>query len=1049
MILNAEEIKSSINIIDVLSHFGVKLNSRKAAKCPFHHGTDLNFTVKGDIAACWSQCGGKTWDNVAVAMDLGRMEYYDALIYMAKVSGISVQYDDSVDMDQHRAQMEADSKTREAIRLLNSRYTDFLTSSNNFEASGDQYIVAGRHLSPATIETFRIASYREIPGDFSDHNLLIQAGILKEGEYGTYPAFKDRTIFPISDHMGTIVGFTARTQKDGGKSPKYVNSPETLLYHKSKVLYGLHQHARAIHDAGYAILVEGQMDVIMLHQYGICNAVAGSGTALSMDQARLLARYTDKVIVLYDGDDAGQKATSANVPALLRAGLSVKIATLPIGEDPDSYVRSKGMEDTLDLIEAKSVDAVQRAILQRWDKNDPFAVEAAMNEAVKILGCIPSEIVRDTYLAGLKGKGMPGADFVKSVKSQLRTTQDQPDRTRHLSADQKADIIRFGLYEDENKYRICSDTRTGLGFEISNFIIKPILLIVGSERSQRIVEVRNEHGHNFISSISSDDFVELVSFKKQMERRGNFIYKGKPENFINIKEKVYLQTPEAYPIYTLGLHKTGSYVWANGITDALGKFHSVDEYGIVQIEGIKYFLPAFSKIYKNIMSDDQENSFDTDREFVYKEGNCPDILTWTTYIKEVFGDPGMMSMAWYMAALFRDIIYQRFHFFPHLNLFGPPRSGKSFMGWAISSMFGYAKKPFHLMQGTNVGFYRRAAQTRNAVAWYDEYSNDIDVRRVEALKSGYDGVGHEKGVMSSDNRTVTTSINSAFIISGQHQPTKDVALFTRCITLSFSVRDFTDEENAKASQLTQLQESAVLSQITSRLHRYRHMIDIRWDRANDKVQSDLKRLVPDIDARMLANYSIPLTAFSLLSEHEPMAWSYDDLLAWSISNMSLQHSAIQHDDELQVWWRIFTYAMAEGELQHNQDMIVERVSSVTVKNPDGRTQKTIEWDRPHKLIFVRFVKSFPKYQEMHKRQYNKVGLSIGSLQHYLRHSKAYIGEIKAKRFGTSGTKSAWIFDVDELGLEIDTTADATHPYGVPVTASDVEDIPSEEGNLPF
>jgi DNA primase len=1043
MILNIDEIKSAASIKDVLSHYGVSLNSRNAAPCPVHGGKHLNFTVKNQIATCWSVCGGKTWDAIGFIMDYKKIDFYDAIIELASISKTEVRYDKDIDIDAFKEQRRKEYLERESIRITNEAYLKLITSDleDTFKAMpGDNVLIAGRSLSVKTMATWDIGFSKDTSLlENISQTALLQSGLIKEGENGMYDTFRQRTMFPIRDERGQLVGFTGRTDSDNKDVAKYLNSLENPLFHKSKVLFGLFQNAITIQRMGYAVLVEGQMDVISLFDHGIDYAIAGSGTAFSVDQAKLLSRYTDRVVIMYDGDDAGKKATYSAVPKLLKAGLAVSICDLPPSSDPDSLVREKGADYMIDLIQNKAADAVYRIMTEHYVESDPFAVEKALNETVRILKCIESDTVRSSYLNMLKGKGKPGTNFIKAAQRALKDVDqsEQSERGIHLTSSQKSDIIRYGVYENESKYFLCSDTRTGLGIELSNFIIKPILLIIGSERSQRIVEVCNEHGHSFISAIGSDDFVELVSFKKQMERRGNFIYKGKPEQFINIKEKVYMQTPEAYPITTLGLHKSGYYVWANGATDLTGHFHPTDEYGIVEIEGLKYFLPAFSKIYKNIMSDDQDNSYETDREFIYQSGDCPDLFAWSEEIRAVFGDAGMMAMSWYFAALFRDVIYHRANYFPHLNLFGPPRSGKSYMGWAISSMFGRAKKPFHLMQGTNVGFYRRAAQTRNAVAWYDEYSNDLDIKRVEALKSGYDGVGHEKGVMSSDNRTVTTSINSAFIISGQHQTTKDVALFTRCITLSFSVQEYTEAADQRAKKLLKIQESGVLSQLTSRLHKYRHTIDVRWNRMNDEVQQSLKSALPHIDARMIGNYSIPLTVLRLILEHERLAWSYEELFSWTVANMTHQHQAIAHDDEIQVWWRIFTFALAETELSHEQDVIVEYTSRVSVRSETDKEKQVLhEWETPKKLIFIRFHKSFPKYQEMHKRQYSKSGLSIGSLQHYLRHSKAYIGETKAKRF-KEGIRGAWVFDADVIGLEISTTAEALAVYShIPVNVID-------------
>lgn len=1067
MIRNIEAIKSAIGIREVLGHYGVTLDAQKKAPCPVHGGKHKNFSVKGDRAACWSQCG-QTWDSIGIIEALEHVDFYEALVILAELGGVAIEYDDSVNREEFAKARQEATSLRESYRIANEAYlTQYLEPLPTITTeSGSQVVmVSGRPLQPATAEAYYL---RQLPARpfyqcytslGLSQEIVIAAGLVRQGDRGLYDVWRERWMYPTHDDTGVLVGFVGRIREDARNqdTAKYLNSDENELYHKRELLYGLYQAKRYIHKERYAILVEGQMDAISLYDSGICHTVAGGGTALTLEQAKRLAKYTQSVTLLYDADDAGSKAAQRAIPILLQVGMEVRICHLPVGQDPDSYVREHGAEATLTYITDKGQDAVIWAIHHDYVPSDVFKSEEKRQEAIYILGHIHKPAILARYLELLAPKAMMGSAFVKSVRDGLKqaTKSSGKDGIQFTPA-QREDIFNFSIYEDHHKYYLCMDIGSGRGWEISNFVIRPIMLVVGSERSDRLIEVINEHGQRFVRAVSSDDFVEVGTFKKQMERQGNFLYKGKPEHFIHVKEKVYLSTPTAYPIHTLGLHKLGFYAWANGLTLEDGQFLPVDEYGIVQHGESKFFLPAFSKVYQYVMSDDQDSEMD--REFIYQRGEAPELAEWAEMMIDVYGDHGRMAMCWYFAAVYRDIIYKKFKFFPHLNCFGPPRSGKSFLGWSLSAMFGQAKKPFHLMQGTPVGLYRRMAQTRNALAWMDEYSNDLPVKVVEALKSAYDGVGHEKGVKSSDDRTMTTRPNSAILLTGQHQPTKDIALFTRCITLMFKFGQFSAEQEAKAKRLLTIQDTGRLSQITGLLHSYRPSVEVRWDRINEEVQRDLRSAAgEEVDSRMLANYSVPLTAYKLVHSISPLPWSYEEMITISRDLMSVQFKAIGSDDEVTVWWRIVAFALADRQLEHDKDVIVEEKSSLTIKpvNMPGLADRdtTLHWDKPLQLLFLRFERSHPLYLQMHKTQHSKQGLGQASLQHYLRYSKAYIGEVKSKRFG-GHSKGAWVFDTARLPIELDLSAERgqyafASPAAQELTANDQHYDKPDATTAPF
>jgi DNA primase len=1060
MIKNAEAIKETVDIEAVLYNEGYKLDSRRKCGCPVHQGKNNNFSVKNGVGTCWSQCGGQSWDAVGLLMELHKLTYPEALKRLAEIGNVAVEFSDDYQHDVAAAKVERDHKT-ELFDLAKS-VANYYFQQNFGGVAVDAVDVDGRLFQFETLKKFGVSFTGEQRGVIQknaadqkwDIPQLIEIGILRKADSGIWDAFQHRILFPILDERGRVCAFGGRklSSDSNPKSPKYVNSPESLIYNKSETLYGLFQNKRDIKDEGFAYLVEGYTDTLTMWEYGIKNVVAGCGTALTFKQAKLLSRYTERVVMLYDGDDAGLAAARKSTEILLSVGLHVEVVIMTDNEDPDSFLRKYNREmpqgtpaksqiywatdaNRSDFkahakmifeifVDETKRDALMWRVMENFSETDMFRKEQATQLAADLLCLIQTPSRREEMLARIVKK----TKIIKKVLSDLVKEKEgqklDKKKVSNLNPEQMRDIQNYGLYVDNNKYFASSDVGM-TGWEISNFIIRPIMLVIGAEKSSRLVEVKNEFGRSFIADIESDDFVELTAFKKALARRGNYLYKGKPELFIRIQAKIYAETQECFPVQTLGWHSAGFWTWGNGISVS-GDFRPVNEYGIVEFNGNKYFLPAFSKIQTG--SDDEENRYEDEKEFIYVAGKSSNFNAWTRQFVEVHGNNGMMGVSWFCASLFRDIIYNKFNYFPHLNLFGPPGAGKSFMAWSIQAMFGKPKTPFHLVQGTNVGFFRRLAKVRNGISWFDEYSNDVPFQRVEALKAAYDGVGHEKGQKDDPNNVTRTKVKSACIVSGQQQPTQDVALFKRCISLNFPRFEKSDERDTLGRALRDVEQTHRLSQITGMLQKFRPQVESEFARIFDEVRGEVSPLLKDertVEDRILNNHLIPLSIFKLLSEHIEFSFSYAEFRDFIITNIIDQSNAISNEDELSVWWKMLQYLAETYLLRHNHDFIVQKCESVTILTKGGKGTETRRFaDGERTLLFLRFEKTHPLYLEYHKRQYSKNALPESSLKYYLRGAEGFIGEVKAKKFDGQ-TKYCWVFDMDALGLNLPLSIHAT------------------------
>ena len=344
-----QQILSRIDIIDVVGEF-VKLKKRGAnylGLCPFHNEKTPSFTVSPskEIYKCFG-CG-KSGNTISFIMEHEKYSYVDALKWLANKYGIEIE--ETFANDEQRQQMLA----ADSLYIINAFAQEFFTRQLFDTEEGQDVGLAyfkERGFREDIIRKFQLgyapsqkdAFTREAMGKQYNAELLVKAGLVANRNDQLTDNYRGRVIFPVHNHSGKVLGFGARILKSNDKAPKYINTPENEIYLKSKILYGSYFARQAIDKAGECLLVEGYTDVISLHQAGIENVVASGGTSLTIDQLRLVKKYTNNLTIVYDGDAAGVKAALRGLDLALEEGLEVKLVLIPDNEDPDSYVNKVG-----------------------------------------------------------------------------------------------------------------------------------------------------------------------------------------------------------------------------------------------------------------------------------------------------------------------------------------------------------------------------------------------------------------------------------------------------------------------------------------------------------------------------------------------------------------------------------------------------------------------------------------------------------------------------------------------------------------------------------
>ena len=403
-----DRIMDAAQIVDVVSEF-VTLRRRGVnyiGLCPFHNEKTPSFSVSPSKGLCKCFSCGKGGNVVHFIMEHEQLNYYEAMKWLAKKYGIEVK-ERELSNEEKQAQ-----SVRESLFLVNdfanNYFQDILHNHPDGQAIGMSYF-RQRGFRDDIIKKFQLgfctegrdALAKEAKQKGFNPDFLVKTGLCYTRDDGQLrDRFWGRVMFPVHTLSGKVVAFGGRVLKTDSKVAKYVNSPESEIYHKSRELYGIYFAKQAIVKQDKCFLVEGYTDVISMHQAGVENVVASSGTSLTSGQIRMIHRFTNNITVLYDGDMAGIKASIRGIDMLLEEGMNIKVMLLPDGDDPDSFARKHNATEFQEYIAAHEVDFIRfkTNLLMSDAANDPYKRASLITDIVKSISVIPEAIVRSEYI---------------------------------------------------------------------------------------------------------------------------------------------------------------------------------------------------------------------------------------------------------------------------------------------------------------------------------------------------------------------------------------------------------------------------------------------------------------------------------------------------------------------------------------------------------------------------------------------------------------------------------------------------------------------------
>ena len=518
------KIFDSADIVEVIGDFIhlKKSGSNFKGLSPFANEKTPSFMVSPGKRIFKDFSSGKGGNVVTFLMEHEQLSYPEALKWLANKYNIEIE-----EAEETQDQIEAKHQ-KEALYLAHQFANEFfktsLKDSNEGKSVGLSYLKK-RGYNLNTIDEFELGyspdDYNALENEAKKANYSLGplkiSGLIKEGEKGNYDFFRGRIIFPIHNITGRIIGFGGRTLRTDKKVAKYFNSPESDIYNKSNVLYGLFQSKNEIIKNDSCLLVEGYTDVISLHHNGIKNAVSSSGTSLTEGQIRLIKRFTNNVVILYDSDPAGINASFRGVDMILKAGLNVKVVLFPEGEDPDSYAHQLSNEDFKSYLDDNQIDFISfkaNHLLEKT-KNDPINISKTINDIIISISIIPDAVSRSVYIKKtaqifemdeellineVRKKLRPNENFQSSNSLPSLASKNLPSKSfqkgiKHDLSKQEEDLIRLMLTYGAHSIKIevlNENEKSTVEYPLAQFIVEEILTDKLSYENEKYQLVFNE-----------------------------------------------------------------------------------------------------------------------------------------------------------------------------------------------------------------------------------------------------------------------------------------------------------------------------------------------------------------------------------------------------------------------------------------------------------------------------------------------------------------------------------------------------------------------------
>lgn len=1001
-----------------------KILSNGTAKglSPFTNERTPSFVVS-NVKGIWKDfASGKGGKSVIEFIQAYKsMDFPEAVKLACEVLNIPIAYEQ--ESEAQKAKRQEKKSLGEIIAFVKENYKENLP-----KLSHAQQYMQERGFSQEILSDFEIgyalAGMYEVLKERGQVSEGVALGVLKAYQNGGYyDFFKGRIIFPISNKHGHCVGFGGRVMPSEAKegAPKYLNSPESEVFHKSELLYGFHLARHSMAQRGEVYLVEGYTDVMRMHQIGLRNCVATLGTALSAQHLSEIKKLCKKLIIFRDSDNAGATAAYRDMGLALEAGLFVeRVVFASEGkEDPDSIGQREG---AVALIEAARCDAVlhylqgaYEEVLIRADTKGkkvilmPEDKKRLSDLAQELIGKIPDEVTREAYMEQVKARfGIKVAiEKPKEEKTYLETPRFNfsgfsgdidpledyqfPKEVEDPSV-YKNEILEYGVFQHANRI-YCSTDKGNAFYDISNFSIEIIQHMQDEQFPMKLIRICNVHGVEKIFDVLSEKINTLNSFKNVVTSYGNFSFSGSAAQHERLLRYLFDRMGTGRKIDVLGWQAEGFWVWNNKIVIPGLREEAINSEGLFKYQHDSYYIPSANKNFEKNMY-----KYGAQKKF----RSIPTEVSLPQYLKQLYKvhrGHAITGILFGIGSLFQDIVVSCTGFFPILFYFGPASTGKDNICEAIQSFVGQPQTAIQLegSASTIKAQIREFAQFSNGISQLSEYKRGNP--QVDGIIKGlWDRRGYKRGSIESKVAVDEVPIISSTLLTGNDSPDAE-ALITRLIWEEMKVQEFSDEAKASYNKLKDMCRRGVSGLSDWLLHKravfQEHFLEVY--REKKRLLSE-REAIKGVPVRMIDNLAVLYAVYGIFEREGIFPFWQEDMERHFDALIENQRRKIESDSVYQRFWDCFMVCMrlTQGE----------RLQVDTNLRAEGGS------------IYFNFSTVYSIVQRQWFVQYREQAPGKSEMRRQLREDSSYMGEEKSIRINTNinSPTSAMKIDIGKLRI---------------------------------
>ena len=998
--------------------------------CPFHSENTPSFSINlnKNLYHCFGCNRGG--DGISFIMEKENLNFQQAVRLLAEKFNILMEDEyDEERTDADKAKQAHKDSLYAVLEKVQTFFTDHLrVAANDDSRHAREYAYnrwpenfcaeAGIGYAPRESHAFMDYCRQQALNE----KFLIELGMLRKNEEGKlYPMFRERIMIPIRNKWGRIIAYTARYIGAHPKAPKYINSITSLLYTKGETLFGIDRAFR-LRDAANFIIVEGAPDVLRLQSIGLENTVATLGTAWNENQFEILKHYTSSLCFIPDTDLAkgspygpGFKAVMENGALAIQKGFNVTVRELPFG------LRELTEEELQEKYEGTIPKDAQREVLVKNDADsyildmdiyrnlkekyfivwmaeklfaqvDSLAEEGqCVSRIAGLLRYVKDQMVYARCIEQL-GKIHGKTRLWRSAVEQVRNESKKNSRTPTMDRKQEeTDALRqVGLFVRNNCY-FCMGKDDEDPIRLSNFVMEPLFHIHDESNGVRLFRLTNSFRETCMVELKESDLVSIANFQQKIGSCGNFLWLGKIEKLNNVKEFLYARTRTAERIRKLGWNESKEFfAFGNGIVQD-GEFHEVDDMGIItDNQNNAYYIPATSKIYR-----DNTEIFQFERLMVHTNKSGALLYDYVEKLTTVFGNNARVAFGYLLATLFRDIVYRKTRHFPILNLFGEKGTGKTTLATSLEAFFLHDAEPPNMGVASVPAMNDRVSQAVNILVVFDEYKNDLDIRKIAFLKGLWGGGGQTKKNTQTDGMATQTIVTTGVVICGQEKPTQDMALYTRVLFLEYSKTTFSVLEKKNYEELQAICNLG-LTHLTLEILKYRDLFEKNFSTLYGITKNELAIRMEDeqIHDRIFGNWVIPLAAFRTLETVLNLPFNYTQMLETCISGMRNQNELAKESSEVADFWNMLQGWQSIGKCVEKVHFNIRYLT----KFRPMLTNMDIEFKEAHPILYLNMAAISSLFSSRNSTQNITANRSSWStILSYLKSHPAFLG-LKQDRF---------------------------------------------------